>query len=372
MLLLSGIFFGSMLYYVGFIARCAWYFTRIPAAHGTALPSISVIIPARNEAATIEKCLRAVLAQDYPNIEVILVNDQSTDETGAIAEAVAATDARLRVLHQQVGGINAYKKAAVTAGVMLASGEIIVQTDADCTMSAQWLRTLASYFAPDVAMVCAPVRLSAPNETPLEYAQQFEYAGLMAIGGGSIAGKTPNMCNGANLAYRRSTFIAVNGFAGIDHIASGDDELLLQKIRRMTQERIVFARDRRAIVDTPALPTWQQLKAQRLRWVSKAKYYPNRWVNVTQALSYAAFLGFPFSVAAACYDARYWGFFTLLFALKCLSDVLLLRQAFDFLQLQRLRQHFLPMQFAYIAYVLWIGIAGNFTRTYTWKDRRVA
>ena len=335
-------------------------------------PSVSVIIPARNEAEGISACLESVLNQNYPEelVEIVLVNDHSTDQTGKIAREIAHSNPNLKVLDLETGNINSYKKAAISAGIETAKGEIIIQTDADCVVEPGWIAAMVAHFREETALVSGPVCLDYRKRW-IEIFQALESMGLVTIGAGSLLAGRPNMCNGANLAYRKTVFEEVGGFRGVDNIASGDDELLLQKIHRLKKYRLDFAKDRAAIVRTRALPDWQSLKAQRLRWVSKARYYPNKWVNLTQALSYLALLGIPVLTGMAIWDERLWWLVLTFFILKLLADAYILSRAAKFFHKLPLLNYLLPMQPIYILYVLWIGIAGNFVSTYTWKDRKV-
>ncbi len=109
-------------------------------------PSSSVIIPACNEADHIESALKSILAQDYPNLEIIAVNDRSTDATGAILDRLAETDSRLRVVHVRslprgwLGKVNAMQQ-----GVQRAKGEWLLFTDADVHYHPGTLRRALSY-----------------------------------------------------------------------------------------------------------------------------------------------------------------------------------------------------------------------------------
>jgi chlorobactene glucosyltransferase len=98
------------------------------------LPKVTVLVAGKNEEKNIERCLRSLVAQDYPNLEVIAMNDRSTDNTGEIMDRVASeSSGRLRVLHiQQLPDGWLGKPNAMHQGVQHASGEYLVFTDADC------------------------------------------------------------------------------------------------------------------------------------------------------------------------------------------------------------------------------------------------
>jgi cellulose synthase/poly-beta-1,6-N-acetylglucosamine synthase-like glycosyltransferase len=366
-----------MLIYVGFVLRSTWHFMRIPCASPATFqlrPMVSVVIPARNEASNLARCLRSVLYQSYPAefFEVILVNDHSTDATAAIAYVMAQTYPHLRVIDLQLDGPTvAYKKAALTAGVKAARGEIILQTDADCEVPDTWIECMVSHMGPKTGLVAGPVLLTHHDHW-LQRLQTLELMGLVVLGGGSMAARQPNLANGANLGYRRAVFGEVNGFEGIDRVASGDDELLLQKIHRLGKYELRFVRCRSALVRTPAQATWPELKAQRLRWVSKARFYLNRWPNLIQAISYLAFLGLPTLAVLGFWQPSAAGLALQLFALKAIADLLLMYQAGRFFRNLPLLKWLPLLEVVYIPYVLWVGLVGNLVKHYRWKDRIVS
>ena len=362
-----------LLIYVAFIVRNGWYFSRAQEGRSTqadTLPFVSVIIPARNEEKNILTCLNAVLAQQYPDHlwEVILVNDHSTDKTPDIAREIASSFSKLIILdlpHNQSG-----KKAALSHGIRQAGGELILQTDADCVMDNNWIAAMMSYWEEGVGLISGPIKLSF-RQNWLEKFQAIESMGLVCIGAASLMAGRPNMCNGANLAYGKAVFESVQGFEGIDQVASGDDELLMQKVHLQGRHKLRFAKSRAAIVLTPACKNWRDLKTQRLRWVSKARNYLDKRVNIIQLISWLAFLSFPLLLITAYWDPVFGWILFSAFLLKLAADIFLLYQAAVFFHNLHLMGWIVPLQIIYIPYVLWIGIAGNLVKTYNWKARIV-
>ncbi|HLA58906.1 MAG TPA: glycosyltransferase, partial [Puia sp.] len=194
---------------------------------------VSVIIPARNEALRIGKCLDSLLAQSYPKefTEIVVVNDFSTDNT-VILVAEHALPAKLINLSDHISGfINSYKKKAIETGIAHSSGELIICTDADCSMGKDWIRVLVNaYKKEDLQFIAAPVKIIS-NRTWLSVFQTLDFISLQGITGAAVYKNLYPMCNGANLAYTRKAYNAVGGFWEINHIASGDDMLLMKKIQ---------------------------------------------------------------------------------------------------------------------------------------------
>ena len=267
------------------------------------LPTITVVVPARDEEATIGPCVDSILATDYPRekLEVIVVDDDSSDATAdvvrqrmrATAALVPAGDelpeaewdeseggGRLRLVQipENRRRTRAHKKRAIEKAVAHARGELILTTDADCVVPPGWPRALAAQFEGDeVAFVSGPVAyVVRPEDGLFVRFQAQDFFGVMACGAGGIGIGVPHLANGANVGYRRETFEALGGFSGIDHVTSGDDELLMQKISYTTPLDVRFCADPGALVLTAPVYTVPEFLHQRKRWASKSLNYPLR------------------------------------------------------------------------------------------------
>jgi cellulose synthase/poly-beta-1,6-N-acetylglucosamine synthase-like glycosyltransferase len=364
-----------MLFYGGYLLWNILYFIRLQPAvkklPSDALPAVTIIIPARNEAQWIGGLLDAILAQSYPSdkLQVIVVDDHSEDNTAAIAADKMQGRAGWRILPLQRPEGNAYKKAAISQAILHATGDIILTTDADCLAGTDWVLSMISAMDAETGLVSGPVQMW-DNGGWFQQFQALEFMGLIALGAGSMARNAPNMCNGANLAYRKEAFYAVDGFAGIDHIASGDDELLMHKIHALTSFQVKFQKCPNAIVSTAPCTTFRQFVNQRIRWVSKSTHYKNYKITLVMSCVYLAILGVPTALIVAIFVPQYAAFPLLLFGLKILPESIALFTATTFFKRQNLMWRFLPEQIVHIPYILWAGMAGNFGK-YVWKERKV-
>jgi cellulose synthase/poly-beta-1,6-N-acetylglucosamine synthase-like glycosyltransferase len=362
-----------LLMYGLFLMRTAWFFARIRPREKASTPThkVSVIIPARNESGSIGRCLRGVLQQDYPAhlLQVIVVNDHSEDDTRSIAQSIAESDSRLLVLDLPSQQGTAYKKAAVTFGIAHATGDIILTTDADCSAGPGWVSAMAAHFDRGVGMVSGPVMLTGPSL--FAKLQTLEFMGLIAVGGGSIAAGTPNMCNGANLAYRKDLFEALGGFKGVDGIASGDDEFLLHRMAKSGKGSIAFAKCKDAIVSTPAQSGLRSFITQRRRWVSKSTHYERKSITWVLVAAYLAMLTFPLLTGLAIWaEPACWWALIAAFGFKTIAEMSVLVPAAHFFGVKRLLPLVLPEQLLHVPYLLFIGIAGN-VGDVAWKGRKV-
>ena len=118
------------------------------------------------------------------------------------------------------------------------SGELIICTDADCMMGKDWIRALVdAYQRENLQFIAAPVKIISDGSW-LSVFQTLDFISLQGITGAAVYKNLYPMCNGANLAYTRKAYDAVGGFSDIDHIASGDDMLLMKKIQAIFPGKI--------------------------------------------------------------------------------------------------------------------------------------
>lgn len=374
MIILGAISTALVLYYAVYLWRSAFHYRAAIRENKTEqnvpLPFVSVIIPARNEARSVAGCVISALSQDYPadRFEVLLVNDHSEDQTVPVARNAARHWGNFRVLNlAKIRGV-AYKKSAVATGIAQAKGEIILTTDADCLLKKSWISTMVGAFSEKTGLVSGPVCLE--SDSVFGHFQALEFMGLNAVGAAAIHAGQPTLCNGANLAYRKSVFQAVGGFAGIDHIASGDDELLMHKIASETDWEVVFAANKGAIVRTDALRRWSAFRSQRIRWVSKSTQYKRVSITATLVIAWLGMAGFPVLLIASFFDPAFLYFFFCNLLLKIAGEFPILFSSASFFDKLHLLRYLVPEQIAHIAYVLWVGLAGN-AKSYTWKGREV-
>lgn len=238
-------------------------------------PTVSVIVPVRNEARTIGRCIHSLTAQSYQRgkLQCIIVDDHSTDETMAIAKAAIGSDERFLLI--QAERETAGKKAAITQAISRARGEIILTTDADCLHDARWVESMAAPFTRGADVVAGGVVI-ADRSRVFARLQALEFLGLVGVGAGLFGVGYPRLCNGANLAYRKSRFVEVDGFEGNDGIASGDDEFLMQKIVYLAGGNPAFATRQESVVSTPPMTTLRAFLLQRARWASKGLRYQDK------------------------------------------------------------------------------------------------
>lgn len=238
-------------------------------AHG-----ISIIIASRNAKAQLEKHLPQWLAQDYPNFEVIVANDRSTDDTPIFLIEQQQIHPKLKVVSLdadfvKMGG----KKLALTLAIKKAQYQHFLFTDVDCIPSSdQWLKHMSTQFSREKQIILgvSPVKTGKGFLAALIQHENLltalHYLGL------SAAGK-PYMGVGRNLAYTRAVYDGVNGFSSHHHLPAGDDDLFVQEAANATNTTQCVNPEAFTYSDGPT--TWKAYWKQKKRhmWIGKS-YQP--------------------------------------------------------------------------------------------------
>ena len=233
------------------------------------LPSLAIVIPVRNGAETITALLQDLYTRSFSDMTVIVVDDGSIDDTAARVRSMLPRWPRLQLI--PCNGIG--KKAAIATGVDATGAEWILITDADARCGPERTQRLMQHvMRTDDDLVIMPV--ATDGNGLLGGLQENEQAALLMCAAGTALEGLPLLANGANMAFRRSAFLDVEGFAGDPH-ASGDDIFLVQRMLRAGKQ-VGYCADPGVIVRVQAEPSWRAFVQQRLRWVGKMRSVPWR------------------------------------------------------------------------------------------------
>ncbi|HYG18759.1 MAG TPA: glycosyltransferase [Ohtaekwangia sp.] len=335
--------------------------------NGEAHPSLpaSVIICAHDEAANITTLIPALLQQNYPEFEVIIVDDRSNDSTFDLLLAETKKDHRLRMVHvnRTPPHVNS-KKYAITLGIKAARYEWIVLTDADCRpKNDQWLLSLSKGFSADTRFVLGySPYLKARGflnrmirfETLLTAIQYLSFA---------ILGN-PYMGVGRNLAYRRSFFLEAKGFNNLLHVTGGDDDLFVNQHARGATTRVVM--EGAGMYSVPKT-SWRSFFNQKVRHLSVGKHYRfgHRLMLGLFMLTWLAtwFIGIPLMIFS---PFLYWVLGVIAF--RSLILLITINRASRKLEEPFEGWAVVPLDFIYAFYYLVTGLAALLTRKVRWKN----
>jgi cellulose synthase/poly-beta-1,6-N-acetylglucosamine synthase-like glycosyltransferase len=368
-----------------FFYKISWH--QIPVYNNGQSPDkneslfISIIIPARNEEKNIGSCIQSIISQTFPsnNFEIIVVNDHSTDNTTNVVLSFKQENIHLINLEDftKAQVLNSYKKKSIEAAMQFAKGELIITTDADCITPGKWLETLAAFYKEkSPVFVALPVVFkNALNSDSFfkrffKNFQSLDFMMLQGITGASVYKRFHAMCNGANLAYQKKVFYEVNGFEGIDRLASGDDMLLMHKIQKRYPEKIMFLKSKNVIVETASAETFKDFINQRIRWASKADQYTDKKMTAVLLLVYFLNVWIFILGISSFFSLKAFYYFLISIAIKTTVEFIFLFPVSKFFGKQKLLWWFFPAQPFHILYTIVAGFLGKFG-SYQWKERRV-
>lgn len=356
-------FFVHLYYVLGVHLKLATY--RLEELPAVSNEPISVIICARNERENLEKFLPSIFAQDYPNFEVVIVNDRSWDGTIDLLEGLEKKYPNLKVVHVREGEkFIAGKKFAVTMGIKAASHEWLVFTDADCEpASVNWLRGMQRPADNDVQIL-------------LGYSPYFKKRSLLnalirfetfftAVNYLSFALKgMPYMGVGRNMAYKKSLFFKSKGFAAHMHIPSGDDDLFVNANATPSNTIIQIHKDTH-VWSEPKRSFLAYLR-QKKRHVGAGNFYKPKHKFILSAQIAIQFAFYALVITLACFPNTHFiavGVFLLSLIVRCFAYPKLLKR----LNYGELRWWFPILDIILMVFLVFNAILSIFVKKVAWK-----
>jgi cellulose synthase/poly-beta-1,6-N-acetylglucosamine synthase-like glycosyltransferase len=308
---LTFIYAGRVIFFfIGFVRE------RLRSTHAPFEPSVTIVVPARNEEKNIERCVNSLLQVDYPHemLEIIVVDDRSTDRTGELLNKLSARTNELRIIHRTDADEDHNlrgKSGALQQGISSARSEIVLLTDADCIVHRSWVHGIVAQFSdPNVGSVCALT--SVTSHTFLEKIQDVEWTYTQTMAAGGLGNNIPLGCFGNNMAVRKSVFDELGGYKNIPF--SVTEDMALQLAIHDAGHRVRYAVGPDTKVETLPCYTISEYIKQRHRWIRGGRALKLRGM-VFVLSSLALWLGIILSVA---FDELSW--FTALVSLRLLGD----------------------------------------------------
>lgn len=310
-LIIVGVLLVSLLiqlyYYLGIYLKVVFF--KKTGENPTEKPPVSIVICARNEEENLKHFLPKVLEQNYPNYEVIVVNDCSSDNSDIVLENLQKQHPHLRVTTiKEDEKFTHTKKLALTVGIKAAKNEWLLLTDADCIpQSNLWLATMAENFNGNTDIVLGYGGYLSEKGLLNKFVRFDTMSIAMNYLGLAILGK-PYMGVGRNLAYKRSLFFKNKGFASHSQLESGDDDLFVREVANGSNTKVEFrANSQMLSVPRKTQSNWVK---QKRRHTSTSCYYnfgikfllglepASRLMFYASAITLIALLYFPYIIGA--------------------------------------------------------------------------
>jgi cellulose synthase/poly-beta-1,6-N-acetylglucosamine synthase-like glycosyltransferase len=358
---------GIYVYYIGSL-YIVW--NRLPVFDSSCKQVnvyVSVIIPFRNEEDKLRDVLDDLLIQNYDkkNFEIILVNDHSEDKSLEVAGRYATRLPNMKIL--ELTDKSYGKKQALNRAIHVSFGELIVTLDADCRVDANWLITIAEYYQLHPCRLIVLPLLFHVETGWFQQMQSLEMASLVASGAGAISMGRPILCNGANLAFTRESYLAVYDKMPAD-VPSGDDVFLLLAIKKQWPGSIAFLKSIDATAYTLAVPSLQQFIEQRNRWTSKSRFYNDFDILAVAVLVFLINLLLLCFLGASLVFPKFLLLGFIVFVGKSIVDVIFLQSFVSFFNKKKLLKYFVFAQMLYPFYIVFVALTGNL-RKVRWKQR---
>lgn len=260
----------QLFYYLIFLKVFA--FLKPKQTQKTDIP-VSVIVCAKNEEENLKHFIPTLLEQDYPNFQIVLINDASSDETLSVLDDFAQLNDCIKIV--DVKNTNAFwanKKYALTLGIKAAKHDHLLFIDADCKpVSNTWISEMASQFDNEKSIVLGYGGYSKIEKSFLNKLIRFETV-LTASQYFSYAKKgMPYMGVGRNLAYTKTLFFEGNGFINHMEVRSGDDDLFVNQMATSKNTALCYAPE--SFTESIPKKTVSAWFKQKRRHVSTSKYY---------------------------------------------------------------------------------------------------
>lgn len=320
-----------------------------PLKIGLNYPKLSIIIACKNEASHLPQLLKSLSKQSFQDFELILIDDHSSDDTAAIMQSGTSELQDVKILKAKAIG----KKMAIQQGILAAKGELIITTDADCTMDGDWLMTIASFYCQHPCdLIIGPVQIET-HETLFSKLQALEFATLVASGAGAAGVNAPILCNAANLTFTKIAWLESQKELREDLI-SGDDIFLLQSIKKRAG-KIQFLKSTAAMVYTQPARNLQEFISQRQRWASKAPAYTDWMLIFTSCIILSINVSILSSSLAAFYAPSYLKISIAVISIKYCIDLFFISCFKSFFSLQNSLYLSIVLTIVYPFYIVYIA-----------------
>jgi 1,2-diacylglycerol 3-beta-glucosyltransferase len=326
-------------------------------------PIVSVVLAARNEEDNLPNCLNSLTHQTYPGnkFEVIVADDASTDRTGAICAQYEQTHENVKSF-VTVESLDLWGKPnALAQAIDKAKGEVVMITDADCTVPPTWIEATANRFSPKVGLVGGITLQRADNA--FQGMQSLDWAYILGVASASAALGRPLGSIGNNLSFRKQAYDEVGGYRKIKFSVT-EDYSLVQAILSTKHWKFVYPIDEKVLVESQPCPTIKSLIQQKHRW-GKGGLDMKFWGFVIMAIG--------FSMHAALLWHFIWYSFAstgVVLLVKMIADYIFLYQILARLKKTDEIRFFYWFEIYYIFYVLALPFLVFFGGRVYWKGRR--
>jgi cellulose synthase/poly-beta-1,6-N-acetylglucosamine synthase-like glycosyltransferase len=355
-----------------FLALVSFYFFLIillsiglrkkyPKLNYEDLPSATVIVAARNEENNISSCMHSLDNLNYPDgkLEIIIIDDFSGDSTGKIIEEYIKDKPKFKKIIPDENSPLKGKIKALSSAINIASGEIVMLTDADCEVSPSWAVTLASFYNNNVGIVNGFTVIN--NGNIFSVIQGIDLIFLLSVASGSINLKYPVSCIGNNMSFRKKAFYEAGGYENLPFSVT-EDFLLLQAIAGLKKYDILYPLLQDSVVFSKPCINLKELINQKKRWGRGGFVVPPFGIIIMSV----AFISNLFVFLTPLFCSHVWLY---LAVFKIMIDYLFLYPVHSILNIRNHLKYYLFFQVYFILYTTILPLLLILSRKIYWKGR---
>tara|TARA_Y100000590_G_scaffold321150_1_gene363595 strand:+ start:1787 stop:2890 length:1104 start_codon:yes stop_codon:yes gene_type:complete len=327
---------------------------------------ISIILCVRNGADSLNFILNDFKKQQYSaNLEFIIVDDDSNDETKSIIDSFVQIDNRFKYFNtKNVSSLLNHKKKALELGISKASYEWLLFTDVDCRVNEKWALSMSSYF-PNSDYIIGYSNVKSNNSLISKF-QNIDFRMLMLSACSSTFMNYPLACTGQNQSYKKNVYDNIHGYSKIAGLLQGDDSIFLQLCMINKNLKVVFPLDKNSHVIAKTHRSWKDFILQRIRWSGDANIMW-KYNKIFYLIILSTFIANLF-ILILLYMFQY----------KLLVQLLLFKFIFEYLlymigskkiKVDTNQISFVFWFFIQIPYIVFMGLSSFFVNTLSWRGR---
>lgn len=333
----------------------------------TTFPNITVLVPFRDEEKSISACCESLMKLDYPieNLEILLLNDDSQDNSVQIATEKIKSKRHIKIIDVQgeKAGLKA-KMNVLAEGLKIAKGEFIFVTDADCTVSPGWIKNTLEFFNDKIALISGFTVLNDKQRSLFKILQKVDWIFLQSLAYTASNAKKPFTVIGNNLAFKKEVYDQIGGFEKIGFSIT-EDHALMKAIIERSEYEVAYIQDKEAIVESLPAGNFKYFVKQRLRWL-KGGLTGSAFAYFLIGTIFISHLVVIFLLTSGLWNPLT----SIAIGLIVGIDYFFLKSSLKALNLISLKKYFLLYEIFYFLYPIVLFILLPFTRTISWKGRK--
>ena len=323
------------------------------------LPQATIIVAARNEEKNIALCMESLNKINYPEgkLEIIIVDDFSEDQTGSIIEEYIKDKPIFKKICPIKNSHLLGKVNAVDTAIKTANGEIILLTDADCTVPVAWAETIGSYYQKNVGIVNGFTLLN--DDDIFSGIQSVDLVFLLSSAAGTINLNHPISCIGNNMSFRKEAYFEAGGYEKLPFSVT-EDFILLKGISEINKYKVIYPLDKDGVVKSKSCLNLNELIKQKKRWGRGGFDAPFGGMVIMGT----AFLANMMILISPLFFSPVWLY---LAVFKIIADYFFLIPVHNELGTKLRVKHFIYFQIYFILYTVILPLILIFSRKISWK-----